>query len=386
MRALEVLESNWLGHGTRPSRLYPHQWSWDSACIAMGYAGWNQPRAEMELRSLFAGQWANGLLPHIVFAEGDGRYFPGPDFWQAERSPDAPRTSGPRGSRSRRSMPPRRYACSGGCRTATAAIAFLARARAEAPRLARVPLPRANAGRRRAGRDLAPVGVGDGQLPALGRGPRADPADRRAGSRVPARGRRAREPGGATDRRGVRPLRLPRRALPRSRRIAPTGSRTRRRSPFSPCCSTRCWCRRISTWPRSRRCSARIPASTRQWAELTAGRPPDGAVERAGGALRRLRPRGREARRGANGRGPGASVRRCADRRAGAPDGRATCGLARRGQLLGLGGDEPRTRRSRLRADAVLARPDLADSQLGPATGSRPVRLHDARGRRSDAP
>jgi hypothetical protein len=95
--ALAVLDSNWLGHGTRPSRLYPHQWSWDSACIAMGYAGWNQTRAETELRSLFAGQWANGLVPHIVFADGDGRYFPGPDFWQAERSPEAPtdvRTSG----------------------------------------------------------------------------------------------------------------------------------------------------------------------------------------------------------------------------------------------------------------------------------------------------
>jgi hypothetical protein len=96
-RALEVLEANWLGHGTRPSLLYPHQWSWDSACIAMGYARWNQPRAETELRSLFAGKWANGLLPHIVFAEGDGRYFPGPEFWQSERSPDSPsgvRTSG----------------------------------------------------------------------------------------------------------------------------------------------------------------------------------------------------------------------------------------------------------------------------------------------------
>ena len=80
-RALDVLDANWLGHGTRPSLLYPHQWSWDSACIAMGYARWNQDRAETELRSLFAGQWANGLLPHIVFASGDGRYFPGPDFW-----------------------------------------------------------------------------------------------------------------------------------------------------------------------------------------------------------------------------------------------------------------------------------------------------------------
>jgi glycogen debranching enzyme len=89
-RALEVLDANWLGHGTRPSLLYPHQWSWDSACIAMGYARWNQGRAETELRSLFAGQWANGLVPHIVFASSDGRYFPGPDFWQARRSPDAP--------------------------------------------------------------------------------------------------------------------------------------------------------------------------------------------------------------------------------------------------------------------------------------------------------
>lgn len=89
-RALAVLDANWLGHGTRPSLLYPHQWSWDSACIAMGYARWNQDRAETELRSLFAGQWANGLVPHIVFTRGDGRYFPGPDFWQARRSPDAP--------------------------------------------------------------------------------------------------------------------------------------------------------------------------------------------------------------------------------------------------------------------------------------------------------
>jgi glycogen debranching enzyme len=96
-RALAVLEANWLGHATKPSpTLYPHQWSWDSACIAMGYSAWNQERAESELRSLFAGQWRNGLLPHIVFTDG-ARYFPGPEFWQTERSadaPDRPRTSG----------------------------------------------------------------------------------------------------------------------------------------------------------------------------------------------------------------------------------------------------------------------------------------------------
>jgi glycogen debranching enzyme len=96
-RAQAVLEANWLGHATSPSpRLYPHQWSWDAACIAMGYATWNQPRAEQELRSLFSGQWRDGLLPHIVFTDG-APYFPGPDFWETDRSPDAPerpRTSG----------------------------------------------------------------------------------------------------------------------------------------------------------------------------------------------------------------------------------------------------------------------------------------------------
>jgi mannosylglycerate hydrolase len=96
-RAAAVLDANWLGAATSPSvRLYPHQWSWDSACIAMGYAPLDQSRAETELRSLFAGQWRNGLLPHIVFTDGK-RYFPGPEVWGTNRSPDAPdrpRTSG----------------------------------------------------------------------------------------------------------------------------------------------------------------------------------------------------------------------------------------------------------------------------------------------------
>ena len=92
LEAMGVLEANWLGHATRPSpRLYPHQWSWDAAFIAMGYARFRQDRAEQELSSLFEGQWSNGLLPHIVFSEGDHPYFPGPDFWQTELNPYAPR-------------------------------------------------------------------------------------------------------------------------------------------------------------------------------------------------------------------------------------------------------------------------------------------------------
>ena len=89
-QALTVLEANWMGHATRASsRLYPHQWSWDSACIAIGYAGFDQRRAQTELRWIFAGQWTNGLLPHIRFADDTG-YFPGPEFWQTHRSPSAP--------------------------------------------------------------------------------------------------------------------------------------------------------------------------------------------------------------------------------------------------------------------------------------------------------
>lgn len=95
--ARAVLDENWLGRWTRPSpRLYPHQWSWDAGFVAMGYAWVDERRAEEEVRSLFRGQWADGLVPHIVFAE-EGDYFPGPDFWRAERAagaPVRPRTSG----------------------------------------------------------------------------------------------------------------------------------------------------------------------------------------------------------------------------------------------------------------------------------------------------
>jgi hypothetical protein len=91
-RAMELLEGNWLGHATRPSpSLYPHQWSWDTAFVAIGYAHYDQLRAQEELRSLFRGQWSNGMLPHIVFSDHSGDYFPGPDFWQTESSPFAPR-------------------------------------------------------------------------------------------------------------------------------------------------------------------------------------------------------------------------------------------------------------------------------------------------------
>lgn len=91
--AKQVLDDNWTGSFTKPAqKMYPHQWSWDSAFIALGYAHYYQERAEKELRRLFSGQWSNGMVPHIVFGdiEGSPDYFPGPDFWQTDDLPQSP--------------------------------------------------------------------------------------------------------------------------------------------------------------------------------------------------------------------------------------------------------------------------------------------------------
>lgn len=66
--AIGVLRTNDRGTWTRPSpRLYPHQWSWDAAFVAIGWAHFAPARAVTELRSLFRGQWSTGMVPQIVF-------------------------------------------------------------------------------------------------------------------------------------------------------------------------------------------------------------------------------------------------------------------------------------------------------------------------------
>lgn len=93
-RAHAVLDANWNGRSTVPSRgLYPHQWSWDSGFIAIGRAWYDQERAQRELESLFEAQWADGRVPHIVFnpTVGGDVYFPGPAFWHSRETPGAPR-------------------------------------------------------------------------------------------------------------------------------------------------------------------------------------------------------------------------------------------------------------------------------------------------------
>ena len=100
--AASTLAANWVGSSTIPAHgLYPHQWSWDTAFISFGHAVSNVSRARIELEELFAAQWTNGLVPHIVFnpAVPDDAYFPGADYWRSASdsgglAPSGPQTSG----------------------------------------------------------------------------------------------------------------------------------------------------------------------------------------------------------------------------------------------------------------------------------------------------
>src|ERR671933_305239 len=93
-QAVGVLRRNSLKSWTKPApSLYPHQWSWDSAFIALGLAHLDDRRAAEELESLFSGQWATGKLPHIIFNPDapPKSYFPDAERWNSRAlSEDAP--------------------------------------------------------------------------------------------------------------------------------------------------------------------------------------------------------------------------------------------------------------------------------------------------------
>ena len=99
--ATDVLRRNGLKAWTKPApSLYPHQWSWDSAFIALGLAHVDNRRATDELESLFRGQWSTGKVPHIIFdPEAPPKsYFPDAERWNSsalsEDAPSEKRTSG----------------------------------------------------------------------------------------------------------------------------------------------------------------------------------------------------------------------------------------------------------------------------------------------------
>ena len=109
-----MLRGNDVGRYTVPSRAtYPHQWNWDSALAALGWAEVDPARAWTELETLTGARDARGMIPHIAFhtsgperlggplrsllttvARPYARYLPGPRWWGRRFSRDGRRISG----------------------------------------------------------------------------------------------------------------------------------------------------------------------------------------------------------------------------------------------------------------------------------------------------
>lgn len=87
-QARAILRRNDRGGYTVPTHgLYPFQWNWDSAFVALGFAEFDRDRAWQEIETLVSAQWDDGMIPHIVFHQRDEGYFPGPDVWATGRTP-----------------------------------------------------------------------------------------------------------------------------------------------------------------------------------------------------------------------------------------------------------------------------------------------------------
>ncbi len=86
---INVLKENDRGDHTSPARLYPHQWLWDSCFIGIGLRHLDPQRAAREVSSLVHGQWANGMIPHMIF-NMKHEYRLERDTWRSWLSPFAP--------------------------------------------------------------------------------------------------------------------------------------------------------------------------------------------------------------------------------------------------------------------------------------------------------
>ncbi len=86
-KAIGILRENDRGHYTVPTKgLYPFQWNWDSCFTALGQAHYDLGRAWTEIETLFAHQWEDGMVPHMVFHEPAPDYSPGPEVWGTGRN------------------------------------------------------------------------------------------------------------------------------------------------------------------------------------------------------------------------------------------------------------------------------------------------------------
>ena len=88
--AAAVLEMNYRGNYTVPApNVYPHQWLWDSCFVAIGLRHTDIDRAKNELLSLVKGQWHNGMLPNMIFADGR-KYGRDKTVWNSATNPNSP--------------------------------------------------------------------------------------------------------------------------------------------------------------------------------------------------------------------------------------------------------------------------------------------------------
>ena len=82
-KAKKVLLGNRRDGYTLPTnnKLYPAQWNWDSAFIALGYSYFNLNFALDEISTLLRGQWKDGMVPHILFHDKNTNYYPNYSVW-----------------------------------------------------------------------------------------------------------------------------------------------------------------------------------------------------------------------------------------------------------------------------------------------------------------
>ena len=81
--AKKTLFNNRISKYTLPTntKLYPAQWNWDSAFIALGYSNFNLNYSFKEIETLLSGQWEDGMIPHILFHIKDLNYTPNFKAW-----------------------------------------------------------------------------------------------------------------------------------------------------------------------------------------------------------------------------------------------------------------------------------------------------------------
>ena len=85
-----LLDNNRHDMYTVPAKgLYPHQWLWDSCFIAIGMRHYDVPRAQQEILSLLRGQWANGMIPNMVFSK-TGTHRRDSNLWRSWQNANAP--------------------------------------------------------------------------------------------------------------------------------------------------------------------------------------------------------------------------------------------------------------------------------------------------------